>query len=363
MKIAVILNKFPLLSETFILNQITGLLDIGHNVKIFAKCNPREEKTHPDVRKYNLMKYVHYFLPQNKTKTIFYLLSQKFDIIHCYYGPNGILGITLRKMGAKGKIVTSFHGYDISEFVSIYGNSVYKDLFINGDLFLPNSRYGRRKLIKLGCDEKRIKVHCMGIDLKRFKYYKRKFKSREAVKILTIARLVEKKGHEYAIRAVAKLIAKYENILYMIAGDGPFRDKLDSLVSDLGVSDHVKFLGAIEQNEVLNIYRQAHIFILPSITSRDGDQEGAPNVLKEAQSTGLPIISTHHGAIPEVVSDGRSGFLVSERDVNALVERLDYLIRHPELWPKMGRYGREIVEQRFDIHKLNRKLLKIYEAK
>lgn len=405
MKIAFIVDGFPTLSQTFILNQITGLIDRGHEVDIFAGYNPNEEKVHPAVEKYQLMEHVYYFnMPVNKIKRVlkgvgllvmnsrkaparllrtlnvfkygkdalslrllyavipFLGKEQKYDIIHCHFGPSGSLGVLLYEIGAvKGKIITTFHGYDMSSFIVSNGNNVYKKLFFNGDLFLPISDYWKRKLIRLGCNEKKIIVHRMGINLEKFKFSERRKQSGEPIKILTIGRLVEKKGHEYAIQAIAKIIKKYKNIEYIIAGDGPFRSKLEDLISELGIESYIKFLGAVEPNEVLKLYQQAHIFTLPSITARNGDQEGIPVVLMEAQATGLPIISTYHTGIPEVVVDGKSGFLVPERDVDALAERLEYLIEHPEIWPEMGKAGRKFVEEHYDINKLNNRLVEIYQ--
>src|SRR4030065_356569 len=98
------------------------------------------------------------------------------------------------------------------------------------------------------------------------------------------------------------------------------------------------------------------------VTASDGDSEGLPVVLLEAQAVGLPIISSLHGGIPEGVLDSKSGFLVPEKDVDALAKKIEYLIEHPELWPDMGRYGRKFVEERYDIQKLNQRLVKIYKA-
>ncbi len=133
------------------------------------------------------------------------------------------------------------------------------------------------------------------------------------------------------------------------------------MVENLHIKGYVKFLGAVEQNEVPRLYQKAHIFILPSITADNGDQEGIPVVLMEAQATGLPIISTYHTGIPEVVVDGKSGFLVPEKNVDALAEKLEYLIEHPEIWPNMGQYGRKFVEEHYDINKLNQKLVEIHQ--
>ena len=197
MKIAFLLSGFPTLSETFILNQITGLLDMGHDVKIFAQCKPKEKKVHSDVKKYQLMRRVHYFdMPHNKIKRVLkaivliiknfhkdpvkivkslnvykygkmalslrllYLLipflDKKFDIIHCHFGPNGIIGAYLKELGISSKLLTSFHGYDMSIFIRMNGNDVYQKLFLNGDLFLPVSNCWKDKLIELGCDEKKL---------------------------------------------------------------------------------------------------------------------------------------------------------------------------------------------------------------
>lgn len=404
MKVAFLVSGFPTLSETFILNQITGLLDMGHDVEIFAQFNPKDKKVHPDVEKYQLMRRVHYFnMPHNKVKRILkaifliiknfhkaplkilksldifrygktalslkllYVLipfldeGEKFDIIHCHFGLNGIIGAYLKEIGINGKLVTTFHGYDMSSFIINNGNNVYNKLFINGNLFLPISNYWRKKLIRLGCNEKKTIVHRMGINLEKFKFSERRKKSGGSIGVLTVGRLIEKKGHEYAIKAIAKIVRKYRNIEYIIAGGGPLRSKLEDLVSELGIESYIKFLGAVEQNEVLKLYYESHIFVLLSVTASNGDQEGIPVVLMEAQATGLPVISTYHTGIPEVVLDGKSGFLIPEKDVNALAERLEYLIEHPELWPEMGRAGRKFVEEKYDIKKLNQKLVEIYQ--
>lgn len=110
----------------------------------------------------------------------------------------------------------------------------------------------------------------------------------------------------------------------------------------------------------MEILNNAHLFIAPSVTAKDGNQDAPINVLKEAMAMGLPAISTDHGGIPELVEDGVSGFLVPERDVDALVEKLGYLIEHPEIWTEMGRAGRAYVEAHYDLNKLNDQLVAIY---
>jgi colanic acid/amylovoran biosynthesis glycosyltransferase len=100
--------------------------------------------------------------------------------------------------------------------------------------------------------------------------------------------------------------------------------------------------------------------LAPSVTAESGDEEGIPGVIMEAFTQGLPVVSTYHAGIPEVVKDGESGFLVPERDVDALVERLERLIEDPELRLIMGRNGRHFVEEQYDIDKLNDRLVRVY---
>jgi colanic acid/amylovoran biosynthesis glycosyltransferase len=138
------------------------------------------------------------------------------------------------------------------------------------------------------------------------------------------------------------------------------RDDLESLTRKLGVEERVEFLGWRGPEEVRELMRSADIFLAPSVTDSNGDKEGLPVVLMEALACGLPVVSTLHSAIPELVEDGSSGFLVAERNVGALVERLTYMLDHPERLVEMGRAGRSRVEKEFNIHKLNDRLLEIY---
>lgn len=181
------------------------------------------------------------------------------------------------------------------------------------------------------------------------------------MKIITIARLVEKKGIEYAIKAIAKVAENHPNIIYNIAGDGPLRESLEKLILDLKISDNVKLLGWMTQEQVRQLYVDSHIFVLPSVTAATGDREGQALVLQEAQAMGLPVVSTLHNGIPEGVLEGKSGFLVPERDVDALAEKIGYLVENPEIWTQMGQHGRKFVEERYDIKQLNKQLVEMYE--
>jgi len=409
MKVAFILASFPALAETFILNQITGLLDLGHDVELFAHSNPGQEKVHQPVRRYGLMERTHYFnMPASKTKarqilsTLYLLLRNfhkdpsaimrllnifkygrsvlspgrlcflipflgrrdAFDIIHCHYGPNGNIGVLLRDLGVRGKLITTFHAYDVTLVIAREGRDVYNRLFAEGDLLMPISKHWRKRLIDLGCSENKIVVHRVGLDMENFPLQQRQFHKGDTIKLLTVSRLVEKKGLEYAIQAVARVIRSYPdgNMEYRIVGNGPLQTTLEKLITELGVNQQVKLLGWVDDSELKVLMADSDISLLPSVTGTDDDQEGIPGFLIEALATGMPVISTYHSGIPELIQNGKSGFLVPERDVGALSGKLEYLIAHPEQWSEMGQFGREFVEDNYDIRKLNRRLVRIYQS-
>ena len=310
-----------------------------------------------------ILKYRKHLRPLRLLYAAIPLLGKRqYDIIHCHFGPNGLKGSLLRDIGAiQGKLITTFHGYDMSNYPKEMGDHVYKRLFDKGDFLLPISEYWRQRLIELGCDDKKIIVHRMGIDCKRFSFIPCRLHANGPVKIVTIARLVEKKGVELGISAVAKLAKVTRNIQYNIVGDGTLKEDLEQLIQDLHLGDRVKLLGWKQQEEIAEILNNSHILLAPSVTSKDGDQEGIPVALMESMAVGLPIVSTQHSGIPELIQNGVSGFLVAERDVDALAGRLCYLIEHPEIWPEMGRAGRKFVEDHHDIDKLNDRLVEIYK--
>lgn len=399
MKIAFIVGRFPKLSETFILNQITGLLDLGNDVEIFASSNPDEEEVHSDILEYKLMEKVHYFeMPNNMAKrflkaiyliitnfhknpleilgslnffkygkyalslrllfTYISFLDKDFDIIQCHFGPNGNIGAYLKQIGIKGKLVTMFHGCDI-RLGKNKGGKFYNQLFEFGDCFLAISDYNYKNLIRFGLDPQKIIYHSVGIDINKFPY---RWQSNVVgyhvtIIILTVARLVEEKGYQYGIQAISKLLKNHPELKleYHIVGDGPLDEHLRKQVKELNLDKIVQFHGPMEQEDVIKIMQKAHIFLLPSIA------EALPVVLMEAQAVGLPIIATNVGSVSQMIINGESGFLVPDRDVNALEDKLYTLISHPEMWLDMGKSGRKIVEEKYNVIELNLRLLEIYQ--
>ena len=398
MKIAFLVQKFPGLSETFILNQITGLLDLGHDVRIFAALVSKMPQVHNAVNEYDLLSRTRYraSIPQNKMlrrlKTcllvlinfckaprvvfralrllltweygflyeylysLFQFLNERVDIIQCHYGACGNIGAFLKRAGVDAKVVTMFHGVDIRRGV-MQGGAIYRNLFEFGDRLLAISEYNYSNLIDFGADSDRIIRHPVGIDLECFPVRKYEgSKVRRTITVLSIARLVEEKGLEFGIKAVHMLSQRHSDLSlrYNIVGGGCLEEKLRNLIRKLGLEDIVFLLGPQTQSEVIRNLMKADLYLMPSIA------EALPVVLMEAHAAGLPCIATRVGSTDEIVLDGKSGFLVPPRDANALADRLQFLIDNPELCGQMGKCGRQFVEENYDIKVLNKKLVDIY---
>ena len=401
MRIAFIVRSFPLLSETFILNQITGLIDLGHEVDIFAMTPSQDAEVHPDVIDYGLLERTRYIgLPKNRAirylkgamlfsksvierpslvlnavrRLVFekssgslrslYLATyfkKKYAIAHCHFGPLGSIGVDLKKIGAPlQRVVTAFHGFDITVYLNRMENGVYADLFKHGDLFLPISDNWKNRLVELGCPPEKIAIQRMGVDCGRFDYRPRSIKAGEAIRLISIARLVEKKGLEYSIKAVGRLKREFPALKYTIIGDGPLREALQQEIRNQDCEGIIEITGWKTHDEVQCYLNAAHILVVPSITSAEGDQEGIPVVLMEAMAMGLPVVATQHSGIPELVRDGTSGYLVPEKDIEVLYRKLKSMMQHPGHWPGMGKQGRICVEQHYNVAILNRRLISIY---
>lgn len=400
LRIAFFLYEFPVVSETFVLNQITGLLDLGHDVTIWAERSGPGAVEHPDFRRYGLAERTHYLdMPERKlarlagvplrllrserrgallramnlvrygaearSLRLFYWAAElagedAFDIIHCHFGPRGRVAAFLREIGAmRGKLVTVFHGVDVSAYLHHHPR-IYRHLFARGDLFLPISEAWKHRLIEYGCDPARIVVHRMGVDTYRFRSQAKDRDRSPPHRILTIGRMIEKKGIDDGLRAVAELRNRGIAAIYTVVGDGPERGRLEVLASQLGLDGAVSFLGWRDQNAVAAIMADSDVLLAPSVTDGHGDQEGIPVTLMEAMASGLPVVATRHSGIPELIEDGVSGLLVPERSVPRLTDALQRLLADPDLAVRLAHAARERILAEFDIYALNQRLVGHY---
>ena len=399
MRVAFLLNRFPLLSETFVLNQITGLIDRGHEVDVYVRADDGPPpKAHPDVERYRLQATNLWQdgIPDSErlpllTRTLaaaarspelaracaaelrpgavrdalvrLYPVARlleggPYDVVHAHYGLNGLWAVDLRRAGAfHAPIVTTFHdGFDLSVFLARHGRDAYRALFDEGDSILAISDALAAKLRSLGCPRERLAVHPVGVNVRRVVP-----SGKTPLRIVSVARLVEMKGLAYGVRAVAQLLADFPGLVYEIAGDGPLRGDLDRLIGELGAGERIRLLGWRTRDEIDALLAGGGIFLAPSVTDADGAQEGLPTALMEAMAWGLPVVATGYSGTPELVRHGVDGRLTPERDVDAVEAALRELLRDPGARKRMGVAGRARVAERHDIERLNDRLVERYQ--
>jgi len=279
-------------------------------------------------------------------------------LIHAQSGLEGLYGVRL-KVWSRLPLVTTFHGSDATRLPR-RNRRLYERLFAEGDLFLASAEAVRKQLLSLGCPEGRLRVHHPGVDVEQIPFHERRLRKGSPVNVLLVGRMVERKGIPYALQAFANASRYHRRVSLTLIGDGPERLAVERLLRELNLAG-VRLLGEQPRDVVLSAMQNAHVLILPSISSANGDSEGIPITLIEALASGLPVVATWHSGIPDLVADGRSGYLVSERDSHALAERLRHLIEHPELWGSFGRAGRAIVEQGFNLRQQTAALEDYYD--
>jgi len=403
LRIAFLLPAFPELSNTFILEQITGLIDRGHSVDLFALKARSFANVHPDVVRYDLKsRFRHVPAPTARWRRWVSVLpmvlkargarlamldalnpvrhghralrvlgpyavdafsrSGPYDLLHCQFGYYGPFAERLVSLGAArgAKLVTSFRGVDLAIDVPARPGR-YRALFRNGDLFLPVTRDFRERLLLHGVSADRVRVHRSGINLSRFRFAPRPPPAPgETARLLFVGRLMEKKGLAYVIEALALIVAQGRRCSLTVIGDGALMPRMQAQCEALGISDRVSFLGTRTHDEIAQAIRDAHILLAPSVRAHSGDEEGIPNVLKEAMAVGLPVISTRHSGIPELIEHGVSGLLAPERDAQALAALLERLLEHPEQWPVLQQAARRKIEEEYDSERLNDDLVAAY---
>lgn len=286
-------------------------------------------------------------------------------IVHAHFGPDTLYAAHAAKKNDI-PLVGTLHGRDATvgrgqlirtaKPVAIRYAMARADLTSRANLILCVSDEIRRAAEGLGMDSSKLRTHYIGVDTSRLQ---RAEGSRPPV-ILHVARLVEKKGTADLISAFAMVVRRHSDAQLHIVGNGPLLGALQAQVEKLGLSKSVVFRGRLSQDEVHSAMATARIFALPSITAENGDKEGLPISLLEAMSMGMAVVSTQHSGIPEAVRSEREGFLVSERAIGDLADRLTFLLDDADMACRMGSAARARVVSDFDSRAQARSLEKIY---
>jgi len=270
------------------------------------------------------------------------------DLMHIYFGHTGVHLLPFIQCWGKPCIV-SFHGADVMlKAESPDYAAKLRKVFHSVPLVLARSRSLERRLIRLGCPPEKIRINRTGIPLPQFPMARREAPVEGRWRFLQACRLIPKKGLTTCLRAFALFHRGNPRAELLIAGKGPLQPVLEALALQLGVSDHVHFTGFLSQKDLLELYHSCHVFLHPSEMPADENQEGIPNSILEAMATGMPVLATRHGGIPEAVEEGRCGALVEERDYGALAGEMKKITRAPYSFAEMGVLASESVTAHFE---------------
>jgi colanic acid/amylovoran biosynthesis glycosyltransferase len=315
-KVAFVVGTFPVVSETFIINQIADLLDRGLEVEIFSFQKDDRENVSDRFYTYDMIHKVHYLdMPRNYIKRFFLaikkvfhvfcvnpmlffktfnlkkyrrtalslqllfwvepFLKKEFDLVHCHFGPVANNFLLIKEvLGLRQKMVTTFYGYDVSILFQEKSADYYDKLKKECSLFFVMSKNMKERIVKQGFEENKIRVLPVGIDVDSYPFKERQFYDGEMVKIISVGRFVEKKGFDDLLRALAIVKRKtIRPIKCCIVGDGSLREELFSLTEDLNLQDVVEYKGYMKIEDIMNYFLDMHVFVQPSKTAQNGDME------------------------------------------------------------------------------------------
>lgn len=360
-------RKFTSKTETFIVNQINTIKN--YNVIVATICDtkllPCEKQTITPQNISFISRSAKYLSSKTANDLYRQLKKYRIDLIHTHYLVDAIFFSKLTKLFSVPKICSAY-GYDVTSFPNHFWglpNLFMKNIFQEYDHFLAMSDDMKNDLLKIGCPDRKIKVHYYGTDIKRFLINQRDYEIIGKIKMLSVGTIEEKKAQHLVIEALSKINKQISDFEYHIVGSGDYLKICKQKVTEIWLSDKVIFHGYIPHYEdrLVKFYQDADIFILPSITLKDNDKEGIPGTIVEAMASGLPIISTYHAGIPSIIENGKEGLLVKERDVDALSNAILKLIEDKDLRKTLGKNAQQKAIEELDLYKGTERLEKIYE--
>ena len=290
------------------------------------------------------------------------LWHQEFDLIHAHWLiPQGLVAVLACYLtGSKIPLLLTSHGGDLFGLQGILMNRIKRWVILKSDVLTVVSKSMIKEIKRLGADHKRVHVIPMGVDLKK-RFVPAKSR-RNNDSLLFVGRLVEKKGLQYLIHVLPLILKRHPQVYLQIAGDGPEKRKLKRECEKLGISDHVRFLGAVRNDLLPALYQRSDVVIFPSVITDDGDQEGFGLVLVEALGCECAAIVTDLPAMQDIIEDGKTGLVVPQKNIGKLAEKVILLLEDQKLRESLGREGRRYVSRNFDWMVIAGKYRKLIES-
>lgn len=382
--VAFVLKGYPRLSETFIAQEILGLERRGLDIRIVSLRHPTDKATHPIHAEIKApVTYLPEYLHQEPSRVLAGWRAARR--LPGYARARAVWRADLRRDPTRNRVrrfgqacvlaaelpaeITRLHFHFLHTPASVtrytammrglpFGGSAHaKDIWTSPDWEIREkladcdwlatcTASGAAHLRDLAPDPETILLQYHGLDLARFPSPPTAVAD-GPVEVLSVGRAVPKKGYDDLLDALAllprELVWRFRHI-----GGGKELDALRRRAESLGLSDRIEWLGARPQSEVLDALRRASIFVLASKIAEDGDRDGLPNVLMEAQSQEVPVVATSVSAIPELIRDGETGLLTPPGDPSALAAALERMIRDADLRTALGKAGAERVRSDFD---------------
>lgn len=357
-----------------IYRQVTGLRRYG----TFVLTRERQEAEQfpfeqvemiPRARKNFLkrfyLKYLRRLPPvyyRGELQVLIKLLARRpADLMHVYFGHTGVHLLPFIQEWQQPCVV-SFHGMDIQARPEQEGyDAQMQELLQTVPLVLARSESLMARLEVLGCPREKLRLNRTGIPLDDFPFLERPLPDDGAWHFVQACRLIAKKGLRTSLRAFAKFHAQHPRARFTIAGEGPMKDEVQRLAGELGIAEAVALRGFLSQRELAALYAKGHIFVHPSEMTSDQNQEGVPNSMLEAMASGLPVLATRHGGIPEAVAHGRSGLLVEEKDAAALFAAMERLTENRGMWRAFGEAAERAVREEFSHERAIERLEEFYD--
>jgi phosphatidylinositol alpha-1,6-mannosyltransferase len=283
------------------------------------------------------------------------VLKHKVDtVIATNIGYGGVIAYLLSGFVRLTYIVTA-QGYEFLKFNRITPiKNLYLRTYRKAKGIIACSAYVKDMLVRFGSDPEKIQVVYPAVDMDRFKPQQppREFIEKNGLQgkkvVLTVARLIERKGHAYVLRALEEVSGQFPDTMYVIVGKGPERERLEKIAAEKGISDRVKFVGETTDEDLLNYYNACDMFVMPSRSiEADGHVEGFGIVFLEANACGKPAVGGRSGGVPEAIIDGKTGFLVDPIDKHDIAEKIMCILKDPALGKRLGQQGYERVRGDF----------------